>query len=517
MILYPFALCLLLVSAALGASGTRDTIIAGQTYTLLPAEVLAAQLRQARGPLSYRRTAVAGPLDAKLAGIDEVRVPLEFDEVLFLDQVDLAQVVFRAPVRAAQTSFERGLSLLGTHFADSLVLVESQWRGPLSANQAVFGGRFSLAQSRFYASASFIGARFNGPTSTFARARFEGGAFFEATTFAGPADFSDVYFEATSSFKHAAWEGGGTFAGARFKDRSFFWNATFGGSANFDLARFGSETSFSQVRFAGPVAFRRAVFVHPAHFEQVEFAAGADFTGSHFKRLADFGAVQAAAPLELGASFSGDLDLRRSRAPLVDLRPPADTVSDSLADSTGTARLFLQDNRCDQLLVRWDTVANRLAVPDSMGGQSMDGVYAFLGGQFAAQGLGADALRCRSAGREYRRQTLPWSSPEKYFLLGWRLTTGYGADLLQFFYFSAVVVLGFALLYRRGLHAFRPLQGARAFSLGSCLLFSLQTFLRVGAHAWRPSGAYRLLALVQGLAGWGAWALFIAALLAQMS
>jgi uncharacterized protein YjbI with pentapeptide repeats len=502
-------LILLLAAASPGAPASRDTLIAGQAYALLPVEHLVARLRRP-DPARYRRTAFAG----RLAGLGQVRAPVDLEEVVFLDQVVLDGAVFGAPVRGRGLVFQRGLSLLGARFAQGLDLEAAQWRGPCSANQAVFAGSTRFENCHFTAAASFIGARFEGPSSL-ARSRFEEGAFFEEARFAGPADLADVYFEAVSSFKRAAWQDRVSFAGARFKDRSFFWNADFAGLATFDQARFGSETSFSRARFAGPGAFRDLTFVHPAHFDQAEFAAGADFGNSHFKRLADFSGCRAEGPLELGAFFGGDLDLRRARAPVLDLRRPSGPAPDSL--SAAGARVFLQGSRAGQVLVRWEQLAGRLAAPDSAGSPDTEAVYAFLAGQFAAQGLGGDALACRAAGLEHRRQNLGWTRPEKYFLLGWRLTTGYGASLGQFFLFAGALVLGFALLYRSGRASFRPLQGARAFSLGSCLLFSLQTFARVGAVAWRPGGAYRWWALAQGLAGWLAWALFIATLLARMS
>lgn len=517
MVLLALVLCLSLTGASLGATGARDTTIAGQTYALLPVETFAAQLRQGSAPLHYQHTVFAGRLEARMAGIAEVRVPLELEDVRFLDQVVLDGVVFRAPVQGVGLYFQRGLSLVSACFDGDLNLRAAQWRGPFSANQAVFAGRTRLENCHFFATASWIGASFSGPTTTLARTRFEAGAFFEEARFAGPTDFADAYFEAISSFKRTSWQNKASFAGARFKDRSFFWGTDFAGPASFDDARFGSETSFSKARFARAATFRRLTFVHPVHFDQVEFAAGADFSGSHFKRLADFSDSEAAAPLELGALFSGDLDLRRCRAPLVDLRAPAGPAPDSLADSSATDRIFLQDSRTDRLLVRWDQLASRLATPDSSDTQSLTPVYAFLEQQFVAQGLGEDALRCRNAGLDYRRGNLHWSNPEKYLLSIWWLTTGYGTDLGRFMLLSAGLVFGFALLYRRGGDSFRPLQGARSFTMLSCLLFSLQTFTRVGAASWRPAGVYHLLAIVQGLAGWCVWALFIAALLARMS
>ncbi|MSR84124.1 MAG: hypothetical protein EXS58_14570 [Candidatus Latescibacteria bacterium] len=517
MALFVIVFCLFLTRPSPGATVGRDTTIAGRTYALLPIEALASQLRQGRVPLRYRRTAFAGRLEARMAGIEEVRAAVELEDVQFLDQLVLDRVVFRAPVQGIGVFFQKGLSVLGARFDAGLDLQDSEWRGPFSANQALFAGRTRFANCHFYATASWIGAGFAGPAAVLARTRFEEGAFFEEARFAGPADFADVYFEGLSSFKRASWGNGVSFAGAHLKDRSFFWNASFGGPASFDEARFGSEASFHQARFAQAATFRRVGFVHAVHFDQVEFSAGANFGGSHFKRLADFADSRSGGALELGAVFTGDLDLRRCHAPLVDLRLPAGSTPDIVADSSDTARVFIQEILCDRFLVRWEQLAGRLAAPDPTDVQSPGAVYAFLEQQFTAQGLGDDARLCRTAGLDWRRRALPWTSPERWFLAGWWLTTGYGVRLSRFFWLSALLVLGFAALYRLGRDTFRPVHGAGAFTALGCLLFSLQTFVRVGPVSWRPAGPYRVLVMIQALAGWCVWALFIAALLARMS
>lgn len=495
-----------------------DTTIAGRPYSRVPAAQLLSQLRQAgTTPIRYQHTAFTGPLDARLAGLTQVVAVLELEDVLFLERVVLDGVEFRSPVRGRNLSFGQGLSLLGTRFANGLYLEASEWRGPLSANQAVFSGPTQLENCHFYAGASFIGATFDGPSLSLARCRFEEGAFFETTAFGGPAGFTDVYFEAQVSFKNARWREGASFAGARFKGRSMFWNATFGGPTTFDGSRFGSEASFREAQFAGQASFRRITFVHPARFDGTRFALGADFGGSHFKRLADFGGSQSGGNLELAARFDGDLDLRHSRAPLISWRQPAEQPpADSLADSTASPRVLLQGARADRLTFLWEELSPRLADPDSADLQGMTPVYALLQQQLREQGFTEDALACRAAGLEYRRQHLPWASPERYFLLGWRLTTRYGSSLGQFLLYSALLVVGFALLYRFGRHGFRPQQGDGVFTLARSLRFSLQTYLRVGTPAWRPAGRMQGLALLQGLLGWFSWALLIAALLARM-
>jgi len=506
-------LCLWLPGLAVRAApqAPGDTLIDGRSYALLPVEVLAAQLRQARGPVRHRQVAFAG----RLAGIDTVRFPVELTEVRFLDELALDGVVCRAPLFCAGAVFQGGLSLRGSRFERELELNACQFRGAFSANQAVFGGRTSLEGSRFFAAASFIAARFAGPETRFDRARFEEGAYFEEARFAGPARFADGYFEGLSSFKNASWEDRAEFAGARFKDRSFFWSAAFAGPVSFDEARFGSETAFNQARFAGPASFRRITFVHPARFAETHFAAGADFAGSLFKRLADFSGSQAAAPLELTAFFSGDVDLRRGRAPLLDLRPPAEAVPDN--DSTGASRLYLQDSRFAQALARWEQLPGRLASQDSVGVDDLAPVYAFLEQQFRAQGLDRDARACRREWLERQRRALPWTRGEKYLLLGWWLTSGYSADLGQFFLFSLCLVLLFALLYRLGRSSLRPLRGAGSPSLGECLYLSLQVFIRFKPAAWQPLGGWRWLMIGQAVASWLCWGLFIATLIRLLS
>lgn len=513
-----FLLLLMWPGPGSGAPASPDTTIAGHPYMRVPVAQLLNQLRQpGTTPIRYQHTAFTGPFDARLAGLTEVVAGLELEDVLFLERVVLDGVVFRGPLQGRRLGFGQGLSLLGTRFAGGLHLEDSEWRGPLSANQAVFTGPTKMENCHFFAGASFIGAGFNGPSLSLARCRFEEGAFFETASFSGPAGFTDAYFEAQASFKDALWKEGVSFAGARFKGRSFFWNATFGGPTTFDESRFGSETSFREALFAGQASFRRITFVHPARFDRARFAAGADFSGSHFKRLADFSGSQSGGDLELAARFDGDLDLRQSRATAIELRQPtAMPAPDSPADSTASPRVLLQGSRTDRLIFLWEDLAPRLANSDSADLQGMAPVYAFVQQQLRDQGYTEDALACRAAGLEFRRQHLPWTSPERYFLLGWRLTTRYGSSLGQFLLFSALLVVGFALLYCFGHHRFRPVQGAGVFALPQSLRFSLQTYLRLGTPAWLPVGRIQGLALLQGLLGWFSWALLIAALLARM-
>ena len=134
-----WALCCLLL-IPLGARADRaDTTIADQTYALLPAADLLSSLQRAQGPIHLRATAVVGPLYAPTAGLDTVRVSFQLDDVFFLDEVTLNNVVFLGPVQGERTTVANGLSLTNAHFHSAFGLRASLPQGP--ARERRGGGR----------------------------------------------------------------------------------------------------------------------------------------------------------------------------------------------------------------------------------------------------------------------------------------------------------------------------------------------------------------------------------------
>ena len=77
-------------------SAPTDTTIAGRSYALLEARELMDLLGAANdhSRLVLRQTAVKGRLSSLAANLDTVRAALELADVLFLDEVLLAEVVF---------------------------------------------------------------------------------------------------------------------------------------------------------------------------------------------------------------------------------------------------------------------------------------------------------------------------------------------------------------------------------------------------------------------------------------
>ncbi len=492
----------------------RDTTIAGQTYALLPIDTLIAQLRSAEpsARLHYTRTVFSGPFFARAAGIDTIRVALDFSDVRFLDEVSLDRVVFLEPVRLARALFAEGLSLMGTRFLGPLDLSAAHFRKQASFKQVELLDRADFSECKFYQVGSFIEAQFHGPTS-FSRVLFKDIIYFEGADFSGPVDFQDTFCEGIASFKEAVWRQAVSFGGAHLRERVMFWQARFDGGAAFDAAWFGDEVSFSRARFATGASFHHTTFEGPAHFDQAVFRAPAYFVDSRFQQGADFIGARFHAGLYLNAFFNNTLDLRHIHTPLLDLQPPAEKLPAMRADSTfaDTTRIYLQGAHYQQILVRFSQLQGRLATRD-VTLEDLAPVYASLRRHLQAQGLHRDARACRVEWLERRRHTLNWTEGEKYWLQLLWLSSGYLTDLWHLVCLAFFLVLLFSVLFRLWRPFLQSIHDKSAPSFGDCLYLSVQIFIHLGPGFWHATGPARLLIVAAALLGWTCWALFIATL-----
>ena len=100
------AVLVLIIALTTTVGAQPDTTIAGRSYTLLEAGELMDRLGSANdhSRLALRQTAVQGRLSSLAANLDTVRAALELTDVLFLDEVLLAEVVFLGPVVFSRTT-----------------------------------------------------------------------------------------------------------------------------------------------------------------------------------------------------------------------------------------------------------------------------------------------------------------------------------------------------------------------------------------------------------------------------
>lgn len=500
--------CLFLIPV--GARADRaDTTIAGQTYALLPAADLLSRLQQAKGPIHLRATAVVGPLYAPITALDTVRTAFHLDDVFFLDEVTLNNVVFLGPVQGERVTFASGLSLINTRFHSTFGLRSSRSGKHLNLKRAVFRADANFADGDFAGPNSFINARFAG-AARFARTRFAAAAYFEGTHFAGQTDLADVRFAGVASFKDTRWDGPASFAGARFAERALFWRTRFRAAADFAAARADGAISFNRALFAAQAHFTAFTFAQAAHFANATFAR-ADFGGSYFRKEADFSGVQART-LRFNSFFNRALDLRRAAVGTLDLHPG------SHADSTfaESAELYLQQAYFDRLRVRWAHVRHRLATADSASVAALDPTYNSLRHHFLAQGLKDDAVACEVERLDRQRRALSWAAPKRWALEIWNLCSRYGTAPLQLVLGILGSILLWALIYRLASGALRSANGDRDPTFADCISFSIHTFTRTNPYPWYATGKLKLLASVQILLGWAALGLLLAVLLAHL-
>ena len=488
-----------------------DTTIAGQSLPLLPIETLIAQLRgPADGPpVVHRQVAFRGRLFAPTSGIDTLRVPLDFEEVYFLDEVSFSQVAFLAPVRFARTHFAGGLSFAAARFTAAFSLRASHIAKHATFQKTRFRGDADLGASRFAGVASFVGAHFAGQRAHFAQTQFDNAAYFEQAAFAVPATFTDAAFAGVASFKETAWAQPLSFAGVRFADRALFWDARFAAEVSFDSGRADGEVAFDRARFSSRASFADFTFARAASFRSAIFGK-ARFDGAYFRREADFSESEGRV-IRLGAFFNRSLDLSRAAFALIDLRPTG-------ADSTFAAggRLYVHQPRLGLLQVRWNQLAGHLAATDSTHATALDPTYAALYHQFLGQGLDGDAAACRAERMDRRRLARAYYEPARWGLELWRLSSDYGTAPQQLIAFMLAVILLLGLAYRTASSSMRPASGEGRPTLAACIAFSIYTFIHINPRAWDATGKLKLLVVVEALLGWVSFGLLIAVALAHL-
>ena len=521
---YGLLLCLLLLfgsqpllaANSLTAGARGDTTINGRTYLLIPAEHLLSTLRQApAGTILQCRNAVfVGRISASLANLDTVRADLDLTDVHFTEEVNLNKVVFLGNISLDRARLKGGISLLDARIHGELRLTASQCDRHATGKRAIFLSSVDFSDSRFDEITSFIEAEFRGANASFARAQFQDAVYFERARFDGRTDFQDATFKGLISCKEARWDGDVSFAGARFHDRTLFWQNRFARSLIFDTALTVGEIDFNRAVFTGPASFRQAIFIRAARFSKTAFHDRLTFAGSRFQKDAEFYAARFAAGAQFNSSFEAVLDLRHTRTPLLDLRPPAGDLKSGAVDSTFAAdsRVLLQDASYDQLLASWPHLAGHLAPQDSTSIDDLAPIYASLRHQLRSRGLGKEADDCYVEWMERRRHSLSWADAERYGLQLFYLTTDYGTDLFRFALFTFTCVLIFALIYR----LLRSADENSPSSLADCAYYSIHTFLHSGAASWNLTGKLRILSLLEALLGWICWGLFIATLVSLL-
>lgn len=500
----------LLFGTALSAQApAADTTIAGQTLPLLPIETLIAQLQRPANAIVYRQVAFSGRLFAPTSGLDTLHVPLDFEDVYFLDEVSFSQVAFLAPVRFERTYFAGGLSCTQARFAAAFALRASRIAKHATFQKTHFLGGADLSASRFAGTASFVGAHFAGQYAHFAQTQFDHAAYFEQAAFAAPATFTDATFAAIAAFKETAWARPLSFAGVRFADRALFWDAHFAEKVSFDRGRADGEVAFDRVLFSGRASFADFTFARTAHFRNATFGQ-AQFDGAYFREAADFSESEGRV-LRLGAFFNRSLDLSRAAFARIDLRLTG-------ADSTFAAnsRFYLHQPRFGRIQVRWSQLAGHLAATDSTHAAALDPTYAALCHQFRAQGLGGDAAACHAERMDHQRLGRAYTEPARWGLELWRLSSGYGTAPGRILASMLALVLLFGLAYRAASSDLRSATSAGRPTLADCIVFSLCTFIHVHSRSWDATGKLKILAVVEALLGWVAFGLLIAVALAHL-
>lgn len=493
----------------------------GTTFTILPAGRFVQDLAQAPvgSTLTYERVIFRGPVRGSSASIDTVRAHIELRDVRFMGSLSFDWIVFAGDVDAHGVEFEKGVSFLTTAFLGSLRVSDGKFDRQAAFKGISVDGAADFENAVFGGLATFIDADF-GADLSFSNTEFQSDAFFERLRVAGRAEFVDATFSLGGSFKQSVFEGPASFDGARFFSTASFQDARFGGNLDFDKSRFAGLASFSRADFSGPASFRQAAFLKKAHFDQTHWRGATFFSDGRFRRHGSFANALFEEAAYLDAHFPGQLDLRHTSGPHLDLRPPTTDAAIGLGADTAHVepRIFMQEARFSSMVIDWPRLSGRLSPADTTAvGEAaindLASVYAVLRHHLRKQGLDDWATACQVEWLDRKLDELSLTHGEWWALRVLDLTSRYGTQIWRVALFAFCCIVFFGAVYwlaRSGIS-----RGGKVVEAGfvDCLHLSASAFIRLGWSGWQVTGLTRGLVLLEGLAGWATWGLFVATII----
>ena len=435
---------------------------------------------------------------------DTVHGRLIFSGVRFLDNIALDGVVLADAAVFEDCEFRKGASFIDTHFEAPTAFRRCRFQQHTSFKQARFA-EVDFEHSRFAGPATFDQTRFS--RVSFAHTQFDD-AYFTRATFARSADFTDAEIQLESSFKEASFIAEAIFEGTRFGELALFRDCRFSGPARFDRARFRREALFNRGDFSDAASFRDITFVHGCAFNEARFAGDVTFAGSRFKADLDMSGATIGSALYLNAVLSGDLILHDVSASRVDLSGYAAAPADSV--NAANPAVYLEGARFDNVRLSWPPLRGRIAARDSADIAPLAEVYALLIHHLREGGYVADADAVAVEWSDRRRRSLSWTTPRRYLLELFNLTTRYGNSLMRLIASGGGVVMVFAVVFWFARRRFLPTGAPLEPTATDCLLISVGAFVHLRSTAWRVSGALGLLHLLEGVVGWLFWAAIVA-------
>ena len=435
-------------------------------------------------PVSYDNIVLLGYLD--LSNLDgpisqpfkitnsTIVQPANFEEVIFLDLLDLRGTTFKNQTNFARTVFQGDTAFGGT----------------------TFSGDTDFRFAQFSRSVLFSKARFEGLVS-FSNAQFDGNANFEGSAFEDDAKFDLVRFSRPVTFMGATFSKDLSFTNSLLTSTSVFMNANFKDNASFAGTRFASDVIFRSSRFSKNSIFGLTTFGGFSDFANVDFQEDAFFAVAKFLDLAHF----------LNVKFNKDLILENARIYSMEL----DDVSFS-KDS----KVNLNEADFTRLVVPWSVIKDRLVFNGT--------AYLGLVKNYKNLEWYDDADDSYYQYRQISQANEPWGWSKIIDIISW-LSAGYGVRVSYTIFWCFFTILFFGLIFwaGNGMRRFefvgvevpsnlKNIQGQRV-SLVDALYFSVAMFTTSQSPVNNyPVGVYRHLAMIEGILGWFFLGLFVVVL-----
>ncbi|HPT36651.1 MAG TPA: pentapeptide repeat-containing protein [Methanothrix sp.] len=414
----------------------------------------------------------------------------------------IAMIVAGKELRLDNVIIIGNLNLSSLYWPDNnrqkMVITNSKILGYVDFSGNIFNGPVNFSGTVFLKVADFVGAQFN-DVAYFQYAQFKDNAYFSFAQFKEKVFFFGTKFDKNAYFPSAQFGNKIYFSNAQIKKNSFFGGSQFLGDAHFENISFFGNSFFAKAQFSENVRFVVSKFCQYADFGRAQFEKNIDFEGAKFENVADFEGAQVRGVANFKMVwFAGQTYFQWSQI--------------NNGASFETARfdgdVYLNAMTYTRMYLPWDLIKNNLVFNS--------GSYFGLVNNYRALNWLEDANNCYYKYRTENQQGKSWIDLTKYLDIFLCISSGYGLYPERLIYFSGIVILFFACIYRlwNGIYIIPcPFHAGYCQRLSfieslyfSCLIY----FTSNSLTTWQPSTTtWRYIVIFEDIMGWMFLGVFI--------
>jgi hypothetical protein len=206
------------------------------------AEEVLAKIEELNLPVEFENCIILGDLNLNSKVVYK---PLHFNNSIFLGSIYSNSTNFKYPVYFEESDFSSNVYFIASNFNSTVDFALANFNSHTDFSMTKFSGNTDFSGSNFCSPVVFKGSKFNGET-LFMLSIFNNDSDFRSSLFSGFADFRLSHFKSSADFY-----------GSKFEKKAFFYDAEFNGSTSFSNGEFNDDANFEEVVFWGNLSLTK--------------------------------------------------------------------------------------------------------------------------------------------------------------------------------------------------------------------------------------------------------------------